>query len=161
MLSPAGDSNAVMPTIVMTVMVTTAGAGAILVLLGLLKLGLLVRYIPYPVMGGFFASIGFLFVKGGIAVASGVAPEPGNLVRLLSPPLLSLTLPALAFAIILFLAQRRLNHCAIFPSLLLASFSIFYVVFALTGQRCSGSVREGMVACRGRNTLAGSSCRIK
>jgi len=142
-MSPAGDSTAIMPTIVMTVMVTTAGAGAILVLLGLLKLGRMVRYIPYPVMGGFFAGIGFLFIKGGIAVASGVSPEPGNLERLLSPPLLSLTLPALAFAIVLFLAQRRMNHWAIFPSLLLASISIFYAAFLLSGQSFADAVAAG------------------
>lgn len=138
-----GNSSGIMPTIIMTIMITTACAGIMLVFLGQLKLGRMVRYIPYPVMGGFFAGIGFLFVKGGIAVASGVSPAPGNLARLLSPPLLSLTLPALVFALVLYQAQRRLNHWAVFPGLLLASFAIFYTVFALTGQHFENAVATG------------------
>jgi SulP family sulfate permease len=43
-------------------MVTTLVTGLFLLLLGRLKLGNLVRYIPYPVTGGFFAGIGYIFV---------------------------------------------------------------------------------------------------
>lgn len=49
-------------TIIAAFMVTTLVTGLFLLLLGRLKLGNLVRYIPYPVTGGFFAGIGYIFV---------------------------------------------------------------------------------------------------
>ena len=48
-------------TVIAAFMVTTLVTGLFL-LLGRLKLGNLVRYIPYPVTGGFFAGIGYIFV---------------------------------------------------------------------------------------------------
>jgi len=57
-------------TIIAAFMITTMITGLFLLLLGRLKLGNLVRYIPYPVSGGFFAGIGYIFVEGGITVAT-------------------------------------------------------------------------------------------
>jgi len=53
LMSDAGAS-VILPTLLMGIMVTSAVTGLFLILLGQLKLGNLVRYIPYPVMGGFF-----------------------------------------------------------------------------------------------------------
>lgn len=55
-------------TIIVAFMLTTLITGLFLLLLGRLKLGNLVRYIPYPVTGGFFAGIGYIFVEGGLTV---------------------------------------------------------------------------------------------
>ena len=66
-------------TIIAAIMVTTMIAGLFLLVLGQLKLGNLVRYIPYPVTGGFFAGIGYIFVQGGLTVAAGVEPSFASL----------------------------------------------------------------------------------
>ncbi len=51
---------------------STMLTGIALVLLGYFKLGNLVRFIPYPVMGGFLAATGWLLFKGGLQVSTGV-----------------------------------------------------------------------------------------
>lgn len=47
--------------------------GLSFVLLGYFKLGNLVRFIPYPVMGGFLAATGWLLFKGGMQVSTDVS----------------------------------------------------------------------------------------
>lgn len=128
------SGNPVMlPTIVATIMVTTAFAGLFLILLGQLKLGSLVRYIPYPVMGGFFAGIGFIFIKGGISVATGEAITLANLATFAGFENLKLLVPATAFAICLYALQRRTGHWAVFPSLLAISLVAFFAALSLSG----------------------------
>ena len=58
-------------TTVAAVLVVTALCGITFLLLGTFKLGNLVRFIPYPVVGGFLAGTGWLLLKGGIGVAAG------------------------------------------------------------------------------------------
>ena len=57
-------------------LVVTVLCGAVFFALGKFKLGNLVRFVPYPVVGGFLAGTGWLLLKGGIYVASGVLLEP-------------------------------------------------------------------------------------
>jgi SulP family sulfate permease len=49
----------------------TVLTGIAFLLLGYFKLGNLVRFIPYPVMGGFLAATGWLLFKGGLQVSTG------------------------------------------------------------------------------------------
>mgnify|MGYP002260979546 CR=1 FL=1 len=54
---------ALLPTVLVALAFSTLLTGAMLVLLGQLRLGGLVRYIPYPVIGGFLAGIGGSFLS--------------------------------------------------------------------------------------------------
>lgn len=69
---PAHDP-ALVPTSLMAIMVGTLTTGLFQFVVGEFRLGTLIRYIPYPVMAGFFAGLGLVFVLGGVAVASGEA----------------------------------------------------------------------------------------
>jgi SulP family sulfate permease len=93
----SGQQAAILPTIVMAVMITAFLTGTVLLMLGHLRLGRLVRYIPYPVMGGFFAGIGFVFVQGGLSVASGESVSIDKLNGLLTTDILLRTAPAIIF----------------------------------------------------------------
>ena len=48
--------------------------GVIFLLLGFFRLGNLIRFIPYPVIGGFLSGSGLLLVRGSISVMSGADP---------------------------------------------------------------------------------------
>lgn len=48
----------------------SVASGTVYWLLGRLRLGSVVRFIPYPVIGGFLAATGWIFVAGGIAVCA-------------------------------------------------------------------------------------------
>lgn len=68
----AGDPAVLSATLFTTVSLTTLLTGICFLLLGHFRLGNLVRFIPYPVLGGFLAATGWLLFNGGIQVATGV-----------------------------------------------------------------------------------------
>ena len=59
-------------TVIAATLVVTILCGVVFAALGTFRLGNLVRFVPYPVVGGFLAGTGWLLLKGGIYVASGV-----------------------------------------------------------------------------------------
>ena len=65
--SPQEKCLAVMGAIALVSFIT----GSFLFVLGRLKLGNLIRYIPYPVIGGFLAGSGWLLLRGGLRVMVG------------------------------------------------------------------------------------------
>lgn len=134
MMKDGARSDAILPTIVMTIMVTAFVSGLVLLLLGQLKLGRLVRYVPYPVMGGFFAGIGFIFVQGGISVASGAQLAIDNLPGFITTDILIKALPAVLFAIALYWTRLRWGHWVLVPLFLALGFSAFYLVLGYMGE---------------------------
>ena len=66
-----GSSNRAFVTVVAATMVVTVLTGIAFLVIGTFKRGNLIRFVPYPVVGGFLAGTGWLLLKGGIYVASG------------------------------------------------------------------------------------------
>ncbi|GBE43887.1 bicarbonate transporter BicA [bacterium BMS3Bbin10] len=67
-----GDELAVIH-VMLAISVATLFTGLLLFALGALRMGVWLRFIPYPVIGGFLAASGWLLVTGGIEVMTGVA----------------------------------------------------------------------------------------
>jgi SulP family sulfate permease len=61
--------------VLIAISVSTLLTGILLFALGSLRLGVWLRFVPYPVIGGFLAASGWLLVTGGIEVMTGVAPQ--------------------------------------------------------------------------------------
>lgn len=129
-------------TIVVTIMVTTLVTGLFLLLLGRLKLGNLVRYIPYPVTGGFFAGIGYIFIQGGLTVASG---ENASLESFGDSQYVQLVLPAIVLALCLIVGKMFRDNRLSVPGILLISILIFYVLLAVTGLSREEAALRGML----------------
>lgn len=68
-----GHGAAVMPTVMIALIAGTLITGLVLYLLGRLNTGRWIRFIPYPVIGGFLAASGWLLVTGAIRVLTGVS----------------------------------------------------------------------------------------
>ena len=66
-----GSSNRAFVTVVAMTMVVTVLTGITFLVIGTFKRGNLIRFVPYPVVGGFIAGTGWLLLKGGVYVASG------------------------------------------------------------------------------------------
>jgi sulfate permease, SulP family len=120
-------------TVVAAIALTTLATGAAFLLLGQFRLGALVRYLPYPVIGGFLAGTGWLLTLGGISMMTDVPLELSALQRLLLPPALWQWLPGLLFGVVILLALRRSRHALLLPGLLLAASMLFYLWLALRG----------------------------
>ena len=122
---PAGtQADTKFATVLIVIVLTTISAGVFFLLLGYFKLGGLVRFLPYPVMGGFLAGTGWLLITGALGLAVNLSWSA----ELLRPGILLQWLPALIFGIVLLIANQRARHPLIMPGLIIGGVILFYVV---------------------------------
>ena len=112
--------------------VTSLVTGIGFLLMGSFRLGGLIRFIPYPVIGGFLAGTGWLLVNGSFGVMANASLTLTGFPHLLQAGVLDRWLPGLIFAILLYLVVRRYNHFLIIPALVLAATLVFYIVLWVT-----------------------------
>lgn len=128
-LAGGAATGALFPTVMVMLIGCSLAMGLVYLLLGIFKLGGMVRYLPYPVMAGFLAGSGWLLMVGGVSVASAV---PFG-IALLQADTLAYWLPALLFGVVLLTAARRSRK----PTVLAVMFGIglvaFYAVMAGLG----------------------------
>lgn len=129
-------------TIIAAIMVTTLITGLFLLLLGRLKLGNLVRYIPYPVSGGFFAGIGYIFIQGGLSVAAG---EEATVTSFARTEFIQLALPGVVLALCLIAGKMFRDNRLAVPAILLISILIFYALLAFTGLSREEAALRGLL----------------
>ena len=129
-------------TIIVAIMISTLVAGLFLILLGKLKLGNLVRYIPYPVTGGFFAGIGYIFVEGGLTVASGREP---TFAAFSEAEFIQLITPAAVLALCLIIGKMFRDNRLSVPGILLLSIIIFYGVLIFAGISTEEAAANGLL----------------
>jgi SulP family sulfate permease len=119
--------------VISAIILVTLITGLFLYVLGQLRLGNLIRYIPYPVIGGFLAGSGWLLVLGGLRVMLGHPVHLNNLLTLLVPEQLVHWIPGIVFGLALFWVLRRLKNQLLIPAMLLCAIGVFYVTIAVFG----------------------------
>ena len=117
--------------------------GLILLALGYFRLGALIRFIPYPVIGGFLAGTGFLLVKGSLGVMTALHLDTSDLPVLLEGALIVKWLPGVAFGLIMVFVTHHVRHYLVMPSLLLGAIAIFYIVLFAVGQSPAEARSDG------------------
>ena len=140
--SPQEKCLGVMAAIAVVSLVT----GLFLFLLGRLRLGNMIRYIPYPVIGGFLAGSGWLLVRGAWRVMTGRALTLETLPLLFRSDVLAQWLPGVLFGCFLFLVLRRLRHPLTVPLLLFGAIGLYYVWRAAIGGPSTGGGAAGWQA---------------
>jgi SulP family sulfate permease len=130
---------AIMSGIVMVTLLT----GLFLYALGRLRLGNLIRYIPYPVIGGFLAGSGWLLALGGLRVMTGHPIETTNVTTLLRTPELWRWTPGLLLGLTLFWLLKRVKHQLLIPALLAVAITVFYVAIGLAGRSVADARDQG------------------
>ncbi len=117
--------------------VTTAGAliisatvaGACCLMIGRFRLSNLLRFIPYPVAGGFVAGIG-----GAVCLAAmslmGAEPDWRTIPALLKPSVLWKWLPGALFGIALYLVTKRRGNALILPISVALAVGAYHLVLA-------------------------------
>lgn len=121
-------------TIVAGVMVTSILSGTFFLLMGIFKLGRFVRFIPYPVVGGFIAGTGFLLLQGAFGVMIGTSPSFQNLGLFFTSEALLRWVPSFLFGIILVIGTRFYKHFLTLPVLLVLATIFFYGYSFATGE---------------------------
>ena len=123
-VTPQLPLDRVFLTVLALVAVTTLIIGIFFFALGTLRLSRLVRFLPYPVMGGFVAGSGWLLLTGGLRFMLG---SPATLAALQAAAPLR-WLPGVAFALMLLLATRRSKKPLLFPALVVGGLLLFYAL---------------------------------
>jgi sulfate permease, SulP family len=142
-VSMRGDSpNAVYATVVAAMSLTSILTAIFFLLLGWFKASGFVRYIPYPVVGGFLAGTGYLLSMGAFGVMADVS-KLSELPRLLNAQDLILWVPGVIFAITLLLLLRRWNHFLITPVVLVLTTALFYGYLWIAGIPVSEAASRG------------------
>ena len=132
-------------TILVGIAVTTLLTGAVLWALGFFRLGGLVRYIPYPVVGGFLAGTGWLLVVGSFSVMANGPLTLSGMQALLQPAQLVLWVPGVLLALVLLIGSRRAQHFLTIPAILVAAFVLFYLVLPALGLSIDEAANRGLL----------------
>lgn len=138
----SASAEEVFISVVSAIVLVTLVTGAVLYVLGWLKMGNLVRYIPYPVIGGFLAGSGWLLVLGGLRVMLG---QKVTFSLLIDPHQLLHWLPGVGLGLLLLVAFKRAKHPFIMPLLLLASVGVFYLVLKTSGMSVPAAREEAFL----------------
>lgn len=121
------NPSATFATVVAAMMLSSVFSGVALWLLGKFSLGRFVRYMPYPVIGGFLAGTGWILSSGGLTVMTDTVMG----LDMLSVSSLTRWIPGFIFASLTLLLTRRYTHFLLMPFLLGSAVGIFYLVYFL------------------------------
>lgn len=143
---PAGASlETVFVTVMTAIMVSSVFTGLVLWLVGTFKLGKLIRYIPYPVIGGFLAGTGWFLTAGAFGVMADSNLAISTLPALFQPASLLRWLPGLVFAVALLLILRRYSHFLIVPGMIFGSIALFHLALAVSGKTVADAIAAGLL----------------
>lgn len=137
------DPRAVYFTIVAAMSLTSILTALFFLLLGWFKASGFVRYIPYPVVGGFLAGTGYLLSLGAFGVMVDMPLTSANLSQFFSAENLIILVPGVIFAITLLVLLRRWNHFLITPGALIVATVLFFVSLLAAGISVSEASSRG------------------
>jgi len=114
----------------LAISISTALTGLLLFGLGAMRLSVWLRFVPFPVIGGFLAASGWLLITGGVEVMAGVAPALSldAFAALGSAAHLPQLATGLAFAATVLLVRRYTDSFLVLP---LAFFAFLLVLDVL------------------------------
>ena len=127
------DADTTFQFIFVTIALTSILVGIFFFILGSLKLGKLVRFIPYPVVGGFLAGTGWLIVKFAFIMTAGMGLSLATIVSLFDQATLSKWFPGLIFGLIMLISSRYIKHYLLIPALIAIGITSFYAIMFFYG----------------------------
>ena len=141
-MDAAGD--ALFVTTAAALMISAVATGVCCLMIGRFRLANLMRFIPYPVAGGFVAGIG-----GAVCLAAmslmGAKPDWRAIPALLEPPVLWKWSPGAVYGIALYLAMKRWGN----PLILLVSVALagggYHLALAALGISGAEARAEGLL----------------
>lgn len=121
-----------LPSLV-AISLTTALTGLLLCVLGFTGAGRAIRFVPFPVIGGFLGATGWLLILGAIQVVTDQHPTIANRGVFFNSSIAVKLAAALIVAVALQLALRRSKSPFVMPGVLLAAFATLYLALLLSG----------------------------
>ncbi len=131
-LHAGGERANALPTFLVTIAIATFLTGVFLWLLGKFRYALFIRYIPYPVMGGFLGGIGWLMLKGALASMTMVQPSLGTLIDFAQPEIAAKWVPGFILGLLIFIFGRKQFTLAT-VTVMAGGFALFWGTAATLG----------------------------
>jgi len=119
--------------IFVTIGLTSVLVGFFFYILGKFKLGKLVRFIPFPVVGGFLAGTGLLIVQFSFSMMTDIDPTINNIPTYFTSEMLIRWVPGAVFAVTLLIIYHYISHYLLLPSVLTIGIGLFYIVVFFNG----------------------------
>ncbi len=126
-----GNPSQMLPTVIVLIILASFLIGLSFFLIGYLQLGILVRFIPYPIIGGFLAGTGWLLVLGSIQVMTGQGLHWNNLFLFFQQDYIWHILAGFLVAGTLLALKNYSEHFLAIPVALIAFFILFHFIFWL------------------------------
>lgn len=123
-------------------------SGLFLCLLGLARAGRAIRFIPYPVIGGFLGATGVLIVTGAVQVMTDHKFALANIDVLTTPVSLAKIIAGVAIAAALLLARARYKSAFTLPLVLAGSVALFYIMLAAASVPVAEAQQAGWMFAR-------------
>lgn len=144
-MSGTNSTEEILLTAIAAIIFNSTVTGIFCLILGRFGIGELIRFVPYPVVGGFLAGSGWLLVKGGFRIVTGLSLEFSTLPKLAQSDQLINWIPAVIFAVLLFFILKRYSHFLIVPGMVVAGIATFYLVLLFTGTSVAAASQKGLL----------------
>lgn len=125
------DRDVLFVTTACALIISAVATGMCCLLVGRFRLANLLRFIPYPVAGGFVAGIGGAVCLAAISLMG--ANQDWQAARLLEPVVLWTWFPGLAYGVVLYGAMKRWRNPVILPVSVLLAVGAYHVALSSLG----------------------------
>jgi SulP family sulfate permease len=129
--------------VLITLSIASITTGIVLCGFGVSRMGRAIRYVPYPVVGGFLGATGWLILLGAIRVITGLRLQFATLDRFENVLTLSELAAACAMALVLYLTWHRSRSSFGLPAILIGGVIAAHVAFWLAGISAAEAQAEG------------------
>lgn len=154
MISTGGGDALVGPALMMIAM-GSGLSGLFLCFLGLARAGRAIRFIPYPVIGGFLGATGVLIVAGSLQVMTDHKFNIDNVALLTTPESLGKIFAGVTIAATLLLVRARYRNPYLLPIVLAGAVALFYFLLAAASVPIADAQQAGWTFAR--QTIVGIS----
>ena len=128
----SGDAGLLTATLAVLAL-SSSLTGLLLLGLGMARLGRAIRFIPFPVIGGFLGATACLILMGMVKILTGYSPSVANIDHFLNIDAAEKLLAGIAVTVFLLVGRQYWKTPLALPALLLICIVIFYLVLLLFG----------------------------
>jgi SulP family sulfate permease len=132
-MAVADTTAPLLAPVLITLGLSTIVTGVVLCGFGMTRMGRAIRYVPYPVVGGFLGATGCLIVFGAIRVITGQRLQFATLDRFTNLLTLSELAAACAMALVLYLTWHRSRSSFGLPAILIGGVVAAHIAFWFAG----------------------------
>ena len=126
-------SASLLPPVLITLGLASIATGIVLCGFGMTRMGRAIRYVPYPVVGGFLGATGYLILLGAIRVITGHRLQFTTLDQFANLLTASELAAAGAMALVLYLTWHRSRTPFGLPAILIGGIIFGHIAFRLAG----------------------------